>query len=226
MLSGEYKALKKNVKGLVKIFFDYEQSFVEPHTDIDKQKYKAFVVLFHSEIEDYLEKMIIRILDEAEKRWNVDYTFNNVIATLITYYFRDDKLILKAGMLSKEEKRNLERSITVSLEGKERKFPDIDEIVVKIIERQKYLVNYCNHGIKDCNISDMLTPIGIDLDEFEKPNPEVIAALNDVSSQRGKFAHTSSVRRFDGYKSKGDFSEIVDLIRSLDKWLLEKISIF
>ena len=222
MLSDEYKTLRENVNGLVEIFFGHEKSFEEQHSDIDKQKYKAFVVLFHSEIEDYLEKMIIQILDEAERRWSVNHTFNPIIATLVTYYFRDDKIILKAGRLSKEEKRNLERSIVASLGGKRRKFSDIDTIVVKIIKRQKCLIDDCNHGIRDSYISDMLTPIGIDLDEFDKPNPEVIAALNDISSQRGKFAHTSSIRRFDDYKSKGDFFEIVDLVKSLDKWFLEK----
>lgn len=180
MCSDEYNILEKNVKELEKIFFDYDD---EVCSDVDKQKYKAFVILFHSEIEDYLEKMVIRILN------------------------------------------NLEEAIASAFIKKEKKFPDIDIIVEKIFERQRDAINKRNNGIKKDNISNMLRPVGIDFKEFDESNPEVISALSIISDQRGRFAHTSSVRVFDDYKSKKDFAEIIKTLRLLDKWLLEKFTI-
>lgn len=222
--SKEYNSLQKQVDKLIGIFFDNKKSFsYEKSKYRSEQKYRSFVMLFHAEIEDYLEQVAISILRQAKKIWDNESILNNALANLLILYYRKNGNAPQNRKLDSNEEIKLKEIINFSLRGKEIKISDIKKIIEKIIELQKDSINVFNHGIKWSNIERMLKPLGVPVNEFKHIDSLLTSELEELGGMRGKFVHKSAKKiKIDTYRSQDDFTRVIKYLSLFDIWLVDR----
>lgn len=224
MNSKEYNSLEKQVDTLIEIFFDCKKSFIcERDKYKDDLKYRSFVLLFHAEIEDYLEQIATRILKEAKEKWNEKNALNNALANLLIRYYRKNPHAPKERRLNICEEKKLKEILTFSLMGEEIEISDIEKVIERIIELQKNSINESNNGIRWGHIERMLNPLGVSTNEFKNIDNILIIELENLSNLRGSYAHISNEKiNIPKYRSQDDFTGIIRYLGLFDVWLIDR----
>lgn len=216
--SDEYEELNHEVNNLYKQFFKPEPNIVVGNY-IKAEDLRYFVLCFHAEIEDYLEKLALNILNNAEKKWDKRSSFDCVLASLTLYFYRE-KEQNKKDVLSGDEVNEVKQALVFALMGKRKKFPEIKESIKKIIEWRKEYVTEKNHGIKWSNIKYMLKPLGVPLAEFIKLDSQFSMKLKNIGQMRGKFAHKSNADIITENTSQDEFTNVMKYLSLFDAWLI------
>jgi len=128
-------------------------------------KASAYVVLVHAELESFIEDRARQTASASIKSWKDHKRANCVLVGLVAKYSK----IYNVNEGGNNEKINITDQIDKSMEA-----------FSKDIEG--------NHGIREYNISKLLTSIGIEMESFDAT---WILNMNNYSKKRGEIAHQS-----------------------------------
>lgn len=168
-MSVEYDDLEIAIGELRSGLMSFGQREDGEYTLEERLKCKAFIVFSHAELENYLEKVARRIMNEAKSRWEATRIPDRVIATLLAY-----------------------RRKEVTLPPENPRIPvgraDLSEIVKQCFSLQRAAIDD-NNGIKSKNFSQLLCPLGVLSEDIEEP---LLIQLDDMGKRRGDFAHKTN----------------------------------
>lgn len=82
--SKQYKSLEKRINQIEK-HFDFKQS-INGITPLQSDRLRGFILLCHAEFEDYFESVALRLLEEAEDKWDKNKIANYNLASLFIYH--------------------------------------------------------------------------------------------------------------------------------------------
>ena len=133
---------------------------------------KAYCVLSHAAIEDFTEKVALRVMSQSIEEWIMQRKSSETLITLVCFY--GSKL-----NISDNENEN-ERSCYQQLKE-----------IFDVIKRDFSQDIHKNHGISIKYLRRLLTPIAIDI-----PTDVItINSLQQLANERGDYAHKSKARR-------------------------------
>lgn len=132
---------------------------------------RAFIVLSHAEVEEYIEAMCIDILQRAEARWISAGFAGACIAALMLY---NDKQTKPPKSLALQAQKDT-----------------VDEIVKSAFQKHRRLAERDNHGVKETNLLRLLLPIGFKESDFDGI---WLGVMNSFGANRGMVAHQSASR--------------------------------
>jgi len=163
-----YQFLRKHIRKLEKRLIASHLP-ADPH--VGPAKYdpdvRAYLLLSHAAIEDFVEQVALAVAKEAELRWLNNKRLSRPIVALLICYNADPVL-----------PDHKDSSIDTS-------FDIIRNALSSARERFSNDV-FNNHGISLGYIRKLLYPIGIDI----SADPRLQASLATLSKERGAFAHT------------------------------------
>lgn len=82
--SKQYKSLEKRINQIEK-HFNFQQS-INGITPLQSDRLRGFILLCHAEFEDYFESVALRLLKEAEDKWDKNKIANYNLASLFIYH--------------------------------------------------------------------------------------------------------------------------------------------
>jgi hypothetical protein len=121
---------------------------------------RGFLVLSHAEIEHYLEDVAVEAASKSLATWSARGRVNRCLAALMLGYDKDKT--------PKPQTMNAHFQVAV-----------------------KNYISYArknNHGIKEKNVIDLFSQLGVDRVELDTA---LLAELDSLGSARGQVAHTS-----------------------------------
>lgn len=169
MPSVEYQTLVQSVADLKTDLMDFPPSPTVPYSNGNLLKCQAFVVFSHAEMQVYWEAVAKRILQEAEKRWNANFTIDRVIGTLISFR-RPERVSIPVDPTKPHDGGN------------------IIWIIEEAIKAQNVVIGD-NNGIKRTNIANLLIPLGVMPVDFAEA---MLIQLDQTGKKRGDLVHKSS----------------------------------
>lgn len=174
----------------------FEQREDGNYTKEELMKCQAFIVFFHAEVENYLEKVARRIMLEARKRWEDHGTLDRVIATLLA--FRRKEITQPPD----DPKNTGNKS-------------DLATIINDCIRLQEKAISE-NHGIKRRNVSELLCPLGVLPDDLEEV---MLIQLTNTGSKRGEFVHKQNSVSLSKIRDPfaDEITDVDNLIKELSK---------
>lgn len=140
----------------------------DPYGNYDSEallKVSAYVVLVHAELESFIEDRARQTAFAAIKSWKEHKRANCVLIGLVAKYSKIDNQKEKAN----NEKINIEDQIDRSMKAFSN---DVEG----------------NHGIREYNINNLLSSIGIEMGSFDQT---WILNMDNYSKKRGEIAHQS-----------------------------------
>ncbi len=145
---------------------------------------RAYCLLCHAEIEAYLEDIILEVVRAVFAFWKADTSKIPEIIFNLTCHFR-------AKTDKKESPASLVHMGMKSFED--------------IIEK--------NHGIKEHNIDNILTPIGYPMDKT------LVTVLHSFGDTRGDIAHKSfkTQQQIDAQTEKSNIDKIIVELKKFDE---------
>jgi hypothetical protein len=166
-----FSELASHIKELKKQFLD--DYFFDPLADIDMFRYpvKAFCILSHAAIEEYIEQIVIDLVSESIDNWIHKNKPNTTLLALLGYYGK--KYVVN----------NDESNIT-------RNHARIRELLDDLKNQFSKDV-YENNGIGIRYLRKLIYPVGIDVD----CEPAIMSAWQKLAKERGMYAHKKSVVR-------------------------------
>lgn len=212
-----YKELKKSMSVLLKNFRDFDRSSTGNYCQKNRLKYNAFIVFFHAEIEDYMESIVERFLEDATIEWESQCKVDRVFVSLVTHYFSKRKLS-KNNILITNKSQNIDDIIEPILQGNSKKVLSrgihaFRDLVKEVNKKHKCTIEN-NHGVSTDkgHIRNLFHPLGIPERDLDS---DLFHILNGISLKRNKVVHCSRLELekyenlYDPYEY--DFSDIVDI---------------
>jgi hypothetical protein len=181
MPSLEFRRLNSELRRLNKHFLPdpRSRSPIGSYSDRKRDRIRAFCVLAHAEIEDFIESICKRKVESACIEWLDHGVAGSVVFGLIGAF--------AVGWMDNEVDPVSE---PIRVAFKKRDDPSTKLIVEKALKHYKDMV-IDNHGIKKRNIKNLLLPLSIALEDLDE------VWLNDMEAYggvRGKVAHSSRIR--------------------------------
>jgi len=102
---------------------------------------RAYLVLAHAEVEQFLEELAVDVLVAAQKRWDATRAAGRCLSALLMY---DDKQTTAPPSLAKQKTDD-----TLSM------------VASRAIRKHEEFIVQKNHGVKEGNLLRMLLPIGV-----------------------------------------------------------------
>lgn len=195
MPSNFFKSMSKSLIRLDKTFLNFKSRPNGDYTERQLAMAAAYTVFCHAEFEIFFESWANDLVDLAEKRWK-SRRASRPLVHLCTFH----------------EGRNALTNVPSK---------DVwNEVVFSSIAKHKRVIS-TNHGIKESNVCELLSPIGFDTTLIDG------ILLNDLSAFggiRGDYAHksyrTTVGTVFDPFDRKTKVEGIETLLAVLDGQLL------
>jgi hypothetical protein len=135
----------------------------------------SFRIFVHAEIEHFLEKRVLFLLDEAWGLWVKNKVPSRLIVSLVAY----------SGDIGCKQPPNSSSGLLVD---KKKNLYYFDDFLQKA--QNVYRTNVKNnHGIKEANLLSLFLPVGCDVSVSKFFI--LMADLNSYGSERGSVAHNS-----------------------------------
>lgn len=158
--------LLHSYKKLEKIYLPNRKTSLPP-TDIELELARAFITLFHAEVEQYFESSCQLMLDETTKQFNAG-SITLAVLGLITF--------------GKLDERNSGDAIVPSQKKKVRK---ITERFREAVTAHQDAISK-NHGISQGYMACLFIPLGL---TTHLVDPGWVSELQNLAEKRGGFAH-------------------------------------
>jgi hypothetical protein len=168
MPSTEFQELSQAIVDLKSGLMNFAARADGDYTPEELLKCRAFIAFAHAEVETYLEKVALRILEESYTRWNSNSVYDRVIATLLTF-------CRNGGVAIPDDPKNPNKKC-------------VKEIVEEAFKTQRRAINE-NNGIKRKNLSTMLSPLGVLPEDLEEV---FLIQLDNTGTLRGIMVHKAS----------------------------------
>jgi len=157
--------LKKYIELLEDRFI---KKYIPVEPEIGPEEYeqfvKAYCLLSHAAIEEYMEEVVLKVIEKSIDDWTRERKIVDGLLTLISYY--GIRLKIDEGV---DEVKVFDYLRKMFKEAKKEFSKDIEK----------------NHGIAIINLRRLLLPVGIDI----KQDLNLKNSLNKLSSERGIYAH-------------------------------------
>jgi hypothetical protein len=129
---------------------------------------RAYCLLVHAGIEEFVEEIAIKLLEETVQKWNGQQQANKITVLLLGE--KRDQLTSKKRekILSDKHLTGLLSQARIAVEKDIRK----------------------NHGIKLENLYELFGPLGIEIDDS---NPDWMSSLTNLANLRGEMAHKARI---------------------------------
>lgn len=196
MPSTEYNNLKKRIVLLKENFLPKVRQTTGDYSRQEIEKLHALILLSHAEIEAYLEKIALDLVDIAETKWNNNRVINSTLNSLILFANKISRL--------HETKQNDDTA-------------DPIEACVKISLRNYRECVKNSNGITIKDIYNLLVPVGFTPSMFEATT---LVSLGELAGKRGRIAH--STHRVSAQTAINPFDEatqidaIIEAIKEID----------
>ena len=142
----------------------------EPHEPIELDEYKhhvkAYCVLCYAAIEEYFEKIALKVMHQCLDEWVSLRKYTDTLVTLVSYC--KQTLQIDSDENTKE---------TTVFEYQKDIFDHVKQIFSIHVHN--------NHGISLKYLRGLLIPVGIDI----KEDIRLKSSLNKLARERGKYAH-------------------------------------
>lgn len=158
--SSSYKELNLRKEELTKRFLEFDQN--NSHFPENQDKLRAFKLLIHAEIESYIEKVSLMILDKCSEQWKSRKKVLPSLRFLIMYS-------------------------STRFEAHEKQLTS-DDRINQILSSYENIVN-TNNGIRKKNILQLVIPLGIQYDDIDQT---WLTTIESYGNFRGMVAHKSS----------------------------------
>lgn len=155
---------------------------------------RAFRLLCHAEIENYIEDLALMLLDKGVKTWNQNNSANYNIASL----FINSNKIEKEKISSIQEKSN------------------------KLFQDYRNIVKH-NNGIKEENIKKLFGPLGYGIDDFDSvfiSNLTSFGTLRGKTAHTGAGSQIQQALNFEDEKIK--VNHIIEGLKTFEETLYSK----
>lgn len=186
-LSARYYVLKKQLQSLENVFLDFPDG--DSPSQNNQNKLRAFQVLSHAELEDYLEFIAQECFDYATDIFKNKAKVHPILLNIVLF----------SG---------------VSFSGN-KSMSHVKEMVGRVIANFQSTIN-SNNGVREDNILKLFIPLGILPDGFDST---WLATIDSFGQKRGNIAHKSSSITKALYKPDvlGNIRIILQGVKSLDK---------
>jgi len=149
-----------------------EDRFIKQYIPVDPEigpgeyeiSVKAYCLLSHAAIEEYVEEVVLKIMQRSIDDWTTKRKIVDGLLTLISYYGL--RLKIDEG---EDETKIYDYLRKILKEAKEKFSHDIEK----------------NHGIGIANLRQLLLPVGIDI----KQDENIKNSIKKLASERGLYAH-------------------------------------
>lgn len=157
-----YKQLITNLKDIERILPARKMDGMYTRSEI--ASIRAYYILSHAEFEYFFEECATRKINSVMREFNRNNTPHMLLLSLTFAFIQSDDDVIDAKKSS-----SMSRLLSVM--------------------RTKYQKNVLdsNHGIKEHNLVDIYSPLGIDI--YQILDPATIGDLNNLGVKRGDFAH-------------------------------------
>lgn len=191
MPSAHYSELTDGLKRIEKTFLPFQARPAGNYTKRQITMAAAYTVFCHGEFENFLEKWAKEFVDLADSKWHSSLATRPLVH-LCTFH----------------EGRNSPSSVPAT---------DIwNEVVYRAIAKHRGVING-NHGIKEKNFCELLSPIGFDTTTVDNI---LLADLTAFGALRGQYAHSSHTALvgtiFDPFDRRTKVQGILALLLVLD----------
>ena len=188
-----YKNLRKRVLTLKKQFLNFQPA--ESVLPENQDQLRAFKLLVHAEIESYIEKSVLEVLNKCINEWKTKKRVTVPLPFLIM--FSSSKFEANEKQLTKENRIN------------------------QILESFKSVVS-SNNGIKEKNILKLIVPLGINYSSIDDTR---LTTIDSYGHSRGEVAHNSlsAKKQLDKNSELNDLHLVLTGIKKIDI-RLQKIS--
>lgn len=170
MPTQRFNQLKRRIDKLDRLFLPV-RSPVGSYTADEYDQVRAFIVLSHAEVEEYIEGMCLDILQKAEARWLKSDTAGACVAALMLYNDKQSKPPKSLALQAPKD--------------------TVDEIVKSAFKKHRDFAGRDNHGVKEANLLRLLLPIGFKESDFDTV---WLGVMNSFGANRGMVAHRSASR--------------------------------
>jgi hypothetical protein len=179
-----YGDLKRHVDNLELILLDTISINDTPSSTEEIEREKVFIsaycLLVHAGIEEFVEQIATKLLEETVQKWNSQQKANKITALLLG------------------EKRD-------QLTSKKREKLLSDDYLTGLLNQAKKAVQQdisSNNGIKLVDLYRLFGPLGIEIDDLR-----LSPSLDDLAKLRGAMAHT--VRTATNLRPPSDYKALV-----------------
>jgi hypothetical protein len=200
----EYKILKKRIAELRNHFIPFNCSKLFLFTDLQEDQARAYRLLIHAEIENYLETCVANIVNKHLSNWKKSKSFSKTLFCLIVKYNKSIFLIKNASY--KATKDIITSSVLIQQ-------TILDDLIQKAVNAHIDTVRKNNNGIKEKNLISILEPIGIALINLD---PIWLGDMNTFGSLRGNVAHKAKAVA-GRINPKDELSRVVSLMNGIKK---------
>ncbi|WP_298808760.1 hypothetical protein [uncultured Sphingomonas sp.] len=191
MPSALYNELSDGVQRIEQTFLKFKQKSAGNYTDRQLTMAAAYTLLCHSQIETFLEAWTKQFVDHAETEWKANRATRTMVH-ICTFH---------------EGRKNMSNP------------PNDDkwnEEVFKALAKHKSVITG-NHGIKEANVCELLSPVGFDTRTID---PILLGDLTAFGRLRGDHAHKSYhvqvQMTFDPFDRRAKVQGLLTLLNALD----------
>jgi len=189
-----YQAMSSGFKRLEKTFLNFKARPGGDYTRRQLSMAAAYTVFCHAEIETYVEGWATAFTDFAENKWKSGQATRPLVH-LCTFH----------------EGRNALSNVPSK---------DVwNEVVHKAIAKHRGIIS-SNHGIKEANVCELLSPIGFNTTSVDSV---LLADLSAFGTLRGDYAHKSLKVQvgtiFDPFDRRNKVKALELLLATLDAQL-------
>lgn len=186
-LSARYYVLKGQLRSLENVFLNFPDA--DSPSPNNQNKLRAFQVLSHAELEDYLEFIAQECFDYATDIFKSQTKLHPILLNIVLF----------SG---------------VSFSGNKNMSP-VKEMMGRVIANFQSTIN-SNNGVREDNILKLFVPLGMTPDCFDST---WLATIDSFGQKRGSIAHKSSAITKALYKPDvlNNIKIILQGVKSLDK---------
>ncbi len=204
--SKRFKQLRSELRRLRSHFLPQRWDPMGAYSERKLDRARAYRILAHAEIEFFIERMLLDIVDREFQRWRNSKKPSHVMICLIA--------ASKVGWQDMEtEELGLTR-INPPLIKKDH--TSIEEVIERAVEQYRKIVKD-NHGIMESNLKRLVMPVGIALSDLDST---WLADMNSFGGRRGSVAHTSRLgvtTPIDPQTEKGAVDNLLVGLEELDE---------
>lgn len=199
-----YTHLIRREQELRKALFPRRLSPTGNYNRTTYQKIDGYKVLIHAELEYYFEEITKSLMRISKNDWDTNKKASKTLVALLAYS--------KKVFPSIPESQN-DQNIRTDLN---RRISDAYTEHYSYIQAQ-------NHGIKEKNILALLLPVGIEVDEIDN---NLLIALNNFGSDRGRIAHTTrTIQNTTPEDAQNTVAQILTLVDTFDCQMVQSYNI-
>jgi hypothetical protein len=196
--SDEFVRLVFRVRELRDIFLPDEPEPTGSYEPAIYDRVRAFILLCHAELEDYLEQVAISVLNDAKAKWDLDGVARGALLAVLA--FSKNRVTLPPGAVTP---------------GPSTLRQVVDDCVAGFAND----IFRSNHGIKEENVLALLLPVGIRETDI---STTWLASMSSFAATRGSHAHRSASATTlpDPFDTLTNVIALAEGLRSLDLKLI------